>query len=303
MSRESSVFNANALLGPWQGLTFSAGVQPEWTRQEGLGSLLAFGSVPTSLTSDSSKTAVEQNFALRYTAIPFTVLYVEGRYQQERFDLDERQFSDQAGDDGSHSYFGFQRATEATTDRKEHRVGFSVSPWPRVSLNAHYRHRNRPSDYDHEQDFGGFDENGAPSPGLGGVDADGNLIPGHANGYPAFIRARDLASDEVETKLVLRPVTWMKATLKYQLIASDFHTTTDPAVDPATEVTMPGSASPGGRILWAIPTRTSTALTPRSRRGRGGIHPRRLSTAIREPSAESITRVISFRIAAGRLVS
>lgn len=269
LSRESSVFNANALLEPWRGLTFSAGVQPEWTRQEGLGTLLAFGSVPTSLTGDSTKTAVEENFALRYTAIPFTVLYVEERFQQESFGLFERQFADQAGDDGSHNYFGFQRGTEAASDRKEHRVGFTVSPWPRVSLNAHYRHRDRRSDYDHGQDFGGFDTNGAPSPGLGGVDADGNLIPGPANGYPAFIRARDLASDEVEAKLVLRPVTWMKATLKYQLVASDFRTTTDPAADPATEVTVPGSASPGGGIFAgnsdAHIYSLNAALTPWSR--------------------------------------
>ncbi len=249
LSRESSVFNANALLGPWQGLSFSAGVQPEWTQQEGLGTLLAYGSVPTSLTGNSSKTAVEENVALRYTAIPFTVLYVEGRFQQQDYGLFERQFADQAGEDGSHSYFGFQRDTDATSDRKDHRVGFTVSPWPRVSFNAHYRHRDRSTDYDHVQDFGGFDENGAPAAGIGGVDAEGNVIPGPANGYPAFIRARDLVSDDVEAKLVLRPAKWMKTTLKYQIVASDFRTTTDPATDPASEVTVPGSASPGGTIL------------------------------------------------------
>jgi len=64
-------------------------------------------------------------------------------------------------------------------------------------------------------------------------------------GYPGFIRSRDLLNNEVETKLVLRPADWLKTTLSYKLLRSDFRTDTDPASF------APGFAdiSPGGEIL------------------------------------------------------
>ena len=39
LKRDSHVFNGNTILGPWEGLTLVAGVQNEWTRQQGLGRL------------------------------------------------------------------------------------------------------------------------------------------------------------------------------------------------------------------------------------------------------------------------
>src|SRR5204862_3097239 len=56
---------------------------------------------------------------------------------------------------------------------------------------------------------------------------------------------RELETDEVEAKLVCRPARWLKTTLTYQLVATDFHTTTDPATDPFSPI----SASPGGRFF------------------------------------------------------
>jgi hypothetical protein len=91
-------------------------------------------------------------------------------------------------------------------------------------LNAHYRHRNSDSDYNNLRDTSFF----------GG------------EGYAAFIRHRDITTDEVEARLVVRPATWLKATLTYRLTASDFFTVTDPDNNPFYGEITPGGESRGG---------------------------------------------------------
>ncbi|HEX4644709.1 MAG TPA: c-type cytochrome domain-containing protein, partial [Verrucomicrobiae bacterium] len=94
LERESHVVNLNSLLGPFDGLTISAGVQSEWTRQKGLGSA-NFDEViplappltlanPATFSSDYDKSSVQENLALRYTKIPFTTLFAEARLEQQR---------------------------------------------------------------------------------------------------------------------------------------------------------------------------------------------------------------------------
>ena len=56
-----------------------------------------------------------------------------------------------------------------------------------------------------------------------------------------------MATDEIEAKLAWRLNRWLKTTLTYQLTATDYHTTTDAAEDPATLIA--GAASPGGRFF------------------------------------------------------
>jgi len=48
-----------------------------------------------------------------------------------------------------------------------------------------------------------------------------------------------------ETKLELRPLTWLKATLTYQITGTDYSSTTDPAYD----FILGQSRSPGGSIM------------------------------------------------------
>src|SRR5262249_20117308 len=47
-------------------------------------------------------------------------------------------------------------------------------------------------------------------------------------GYSAFIRSREIDTDEILGKLVLRPLTWLKTTMTYQLVKTRYDTTTDP---------------------------------------------------------------------------
>ncbi|MDB6110496.1 MAG: Planctomycete cytochrome [Pedosphaera sp.] len=219
LSRESHVLNLNALLGPWEGLNLSGGVLSEWTRQRGFGNVdldeispgPPFSPIVVSLLSDLDKASVEESAALRYTRIPFTTLFAEVRLRQESIG----QFEEEIG-----SFEEFLRKTDFSSQLYDLRAGFSTSPWQWVSLSAHYRRSDDSSNYHHTLDE-------AP---IG--------IPG--SGYSAFILGRDLASDEVETKIVLRPLRWLKTTLSYKLLSTDYRTDTEP---------VGGDISPGGQIL------------------------------------------------------
>ena len=99
LKRESQVASFGSLIGPWGGLTLSAGVQGEWTRQEGAGleNLLlpvAPGippSPPTNMVVGNLDSAsARENVSLRYARIPYTVLFAEAHLQQEslaRFEM------------------------------------------------------------------------------------------------------------------------------------------------------------------------------------------------------------------------
>jgi mono/diheme cytochrome c family protein len=219
LSSEAHVFNFNVQLGPWKDFTLTAGAQMEWSRQDSFGSYrldeLVSDNPPVIATnsstgsSDIDRFVNEQKATLRYTRIPFTALYAEGRWRQE--DVGEQ--GDSLG--GSSEPFLLRR--DVHRDWQDYRVGFNVSPWSKASLNAWYQYRDRHTDFDEKQD---------------------ELFPGIPNnGYPGFIRERDTFTDEVGARLVLRPRPWLRTTLAYRLVATDFDAVTD-----AT------TTSPGGRI-------------------------------------------------------
>jgi len=214
LERESHVVNLNGLFGPWDGLTIVAGAQSEWTRQKGFGAgaqnLMPSSSggfpIPFEFTEDSDldKKSVTEQVGLRYTRIPFTTLFAEARLQQESIGQTEEQLG------GIHD---FQRQTDATSDLRDFRAGFNTSPWRRISLSCHYRRAEKANHYDHIMDS----------------------IP---DGYSAFIRSLGRTSDEVETKLVLHPATWLKTTLGFKWMDTVYRSSTDPS----------GTVSPGGSL-------------------------------------------------------
>lgn len=220
ISEQAHLFNANAMGGPWDGFTVAAGVQNEWSKKRGFGTPNyvegdpdAPGGLPIEtngwVASISDRMLVEENVVLRYTKIPAMALFAEARFKQERTDLSEEQR-------GEHDFLS---DTDTALDWQEYRAGFDVSPWRWLSLNAGYRYRVRDSDYDDRRH-----------------DLDG---------YPAFIRSRKTEGDIIETRLVLKPVSWLKTTFSYQLARTDYHTTTDPTFtnDP------PVQHSPGGHVF------------------------------------------------------
>jgi len=223
LEQDSHVLNLSGRLGPFDGLTFSGGVLGEWTSQNGFGSAnLDAVTLPTDPASppvtfdrDLDKSAVEEKLAVRYTKIPFTALFAEARLQQEW--LNESQEQDDALYIG---LLGFQRRTDTSGYLRDYRVGFTTSPWSWSSLSAHYRHYGKETDYDNL--------------------IDASLLDG--NGYPAFIRSIDRETDEVEAKLALHPVRWLRSTLSYRISANDYEVNTDTSPKDA------GAISPGGPI-------------------------------------------------------
>jgi hypothetical protein len=93
------------------------------------------------------------------------------------------------------------------------RVGFTTSPRSWLEWGGHYRYRDSDTGYNHLLDT--------------------------TPGYPAFITHRDITMDEIEGRLVLRPVYWLNARLTYQWTETDFSSTTEP---------VPFGISPGGYI-------------------------------------------------------
>ncbi|EEF59803.1 c-type cytochrome domain-containing protein [Pedosphaera parvula] len=219
LERESQVFNLSTLLGPWDGLTLSAGVQNEYTRQKGFGNdnfdeifgANFFFPVPVTTTSDLDTALVEENIGVRYTKIPFTALFADARLRQESIG----QFEEEKGGDQE-----FLRKTDFSSQLYDIRTGFNTSPWPWVSFTAQFRRYDDNSHYNNT-----LDQQPIGFPGIG---------------YSAFIRARDLLTDEVETKIALRVTSWFRTTLSYRMLSSDYHTTTDP---------VPFGISPGGTLL------------------------------------------------------
>ncbi len=227
LKREAHDFSLASLLQPVEGLSASLGVQAEWQRQHGAGKIrldpepidpavpASFVLNPATIQSDLDERKVMENAGLRFTKIPFTILFGEARFEQE--DIGQIEQDDIITKPAQ----GFLRDTDARNDRREGRLGFNTSPWRWLTFSAHYKNRLSETDYDHRVDFTILDAT--------------NHVFGPNPGYSAFIRHRKIDTDEVEAKLVLRPANWLRTTLTYQLVATDYSTTTDP---------VPGSSVP-----------------------------------------------------------
>jgi Planctomycete cytochrome C len=230
LSRESHVGNINAFLGPWSGLTFSGGVQAEWTHEDAFGNadlLTTFEGSPIFQTNVQQITSentsfVEESVAARYSKIPFTTLFAEAQLRQEQID----QSWDQAVDAPPFNDPSLAFDNRFTSRMYDWRAGFNTSPLSWASLSAHYRRYDDDSHYDVNQDI----QEGAPNVG-----------------YPGFITARDLLTDEIEARLSLRPARWLKTTFAYKLMDTDYRTTTYPAEFGPFFVISPGGTLPAGQ--------------------------------------------------------
>jgi hypothetical protein len=220
LSRESEIFSVASLFTPLEQLTFSVGSQNEWTREDGFGNnipdldLKPVANAPASSSSDLFKAS--QNASLRYTKIPFTVLFADGRFDQESVN----QFQQEDPDSPANIT---ETRTEATNYRYDIQTGFSTSPWRWCALNAQYQYQSSDTDYNYPVD----------------VVAGNSSV---SNGYPGFILNSKSHTDEFETKLDLRPANWLKTTLTYQITGTAYGSVTDPALRNKLPV------SPGGPI-------------------------------------------------------
>lgn len=224
LERETHMFNLNGLFGPFDGLTLSAGAQSEWTRQHGLGSGNLHGIAftkppsanlvinPATLSSDYDQNTVSESVGLRYSKIPFTSLFADARLQQESVGQSSADL--QPG-------VSFLEKPSFSSHASDFRAGFNTSPWEPVSFTAHYRRYENESRY------------------------KTNRVLQPLGGYPGFIKWRDVLKDEVEAKLTWRALSWLKTTLSYQFVTTDYKQDTRAAFD----LVPPVVYTPGGELL------------------------------------------------------
>lgn len=208
LDQESHLLNVGALFLPTDTVTISAGFQMEGTDTDRFGDLrhdennfmAAFVQPELEVDSNTDKLETKESLEVRFAGIPNTMLYASAAFTQADVDLYEHEIEDGAQ--------ALLRDTEEDTKKDLYRVGFTISPTPALSLGAYYQKKGADNDYDHK-----IDEGGAGVPNLG---------------YSAFILSQDLDTDELGLRLVCRLTSWLRATLKYQTVETDYETTTDP---------------------------------------------------------------------------
>lgn len=214
LSRDSHVMNLNLMIGPFQGLVGNVGVQAERTDTEsaarGVLTEIATGPVVVNplaqIRTENEDSRIEEIVGLRFTSIPFTTIYAEGRWGQSDIDLREREFEDGNLDGTS----AFKRFTDTTGCRQTYTVGFNSSPIRKVTVGARYRRTLVDTDYDHE------------------VDTKTTAgVPTAVEGYSAFIRKQEFDTDEITARLTLRPCSRLSLAFRYGLIATDIETRHD----------------------------------------------------------------------------
>ncbi len=216
LARESHLFSAAALAGPWANLSLSAAVQSEWTRQTGLGDEnLQLGNPalpfllpdPITLNSQLDVHSTTEQFGLRYTGVPHTAFFAEGRFQQELRGTYEQQ------NGGAEP---FLRRADADADLRELRAGWHTSPWVGVTFSASYKHTDKRTDYANQEHV---------------------VVPG-GGPYPGFLRQRASHGDAVDARLSWRAAAWWKLQFGYRLAATDYLTATDayPGITPGGAV-------------------------------------------------------------------
>lgn len=205
LRRESEIFSVASLFLPLDYLSCSLGSQNEWTHQEGFGDSIPFFESGNNAAgfADYDEFKASQNANLRFTRIPFTVVFADAR-----FDEDSMGEFQQAGAGQ------YTNKTDVTSLHYNLRAGFNTSPWYWVAWEAAYLRQYSDVDYNHLVDVFNDPLNlGSAAP---------------FNGYPAFILNRKIQSDGVETKLTLHPLNWLRTTLSYQLTATEYSSKTDP---------------------------------------------------------------------------
>jgi hypothetical protein len=216
LRRESEIFSVASLFTPLPDLTLSLGSQNEWTTEDGFGGSIPDLDLGVNAPADSNLNLFKasQNADLRFTKIPFTVLFAGARLDEESADRFEQQNNNE-----------LVNQNDAMSHRYNVQTGLNTSPWRWVDLNAEVQKQSSDTDYNNPTDVV-------------------NGISGATNGYPGFILNRKIETDKFETKLDLRPARWLKTTLSWQIAKTDYSSTTDPAYDSLLAQTV----SPGGPI-------------------------------------------------------
>lgn len=209
LDQNTHAINLNLMLGPFANLTPYGGIQLEQTGTKAQSESIfqkraaVLDTSPEGRAKTSNdKQMIESTLGLRYTGIPFTALYAEGRWRQEKNTLFERQLEEDslaAGD-------AFVRKTDGDTSRQDYTIGFNTSPFRRVTWAGRYTLRLRENQHHHQED------QRARTTGLGT--------------YPAFITEQHINTNELSTQLTVRPFARLSVMGKYQFTDTEIYTKT-----------------------------------------------------------------------------
>jgi hypothetical protein len=225
----SHVVNLNSMFGPFKGLVLYGGLQAEKTETHGFtDALLTQGAGPATTnvihTANDTK-SLSETLGMRYTKIPYTTVYVEGRWDEEQVDRDDAETQNGAS--------SLALDSDQTAFRQDYRAGFNTAPIPRVTLAGRYRHYIDHDDFDYDTDT--------------------------VTGYPGFITAQSFTTDEAMGKLTLRPCSRFSTSFTYQLVSTDIRTSTE-----AVPLLAPGGSLQSGNYDANIYS-VSATVTPMSR--------------------------------------
>ncbi len=216
LERQSQIFSLASLFKPLDYLSLSLGLQNEWTSEDGFGASIPnfdLGmNTPVDANDDSFKSS--ENGNLRFTQIPFSVIFADAQFEQESLDMSQQE-----------TPVVYDYKTTMKDNRYDLKGGFNTSPWRWVAWNVQYGVKSSTTSYDNFQDIY-------------------NGIPGPTNGYPGFILDRKIRGNDFETKFDVHPARWLKTTLTYQLSDTTYSSSTDPAFD----FGLGQSVSPGGFV-------------------------------------------------------
>ena len=206
MNEHSSVGNVNFMFGPFKDLTAYVGMQGEKTHTESY-MMGNFATVATAVDNRTAytvldKKSTEEEIGMRYTMIPYTTLFAEAKFTQDEYGSDQNEL-DITTPGGGNTYGA---GIDTTTMKQQYKVGFSTSPWARVNWTTQYMHKREDNDYGINYLTGGDAIPAVPTTGTWGA---------------GYIRNLTFDTDEVSTKLSLRPCSSVNVTLKYQMLSTD----------------------------------------------------------------------------------
>jgi hypothetical protein len=203
LDQQSHVFNGNVFLGPFKYLSLYGGVQLEKTTTDADSDAELFeGSEPEEegrLSSNNRTQLLEERLGVRFHGLPFTTVYAEGKWIQGRTRLNELELVQPEPE--SDWEVNFARKTDTDILGRDCRVGFSTSPCRGVTISSYYRYAKKHNDYDDDLDT--------------------------TDGYSAFIKDQELATEEIGAKLAWRPMAKLALSLKYQRLSTDIRTRFD----------------------------------------------------------------------------
>lgn len=159
---------------------------------------------PSAYAAASERRLLDVSEALeaRFTGLTNWVFYARGWWLQGNGDLDERL------DNRSTTTAVLFRSTDDHRHAQKYTVGANWYPRRRLSLGAEYYHKIRENDYDHGRDL---TPNG----------------PDSINRLPAYLRAQDFTTDDVNFRVTWRPRANLTLVGRYDLQLSQIETRAD----------------------------------------------------------------------------